>query len=333
MNATKHLLCSLLTVLLMTACKSESQPAAGFIQVQPQAETQPVPDREDAADDPVIWIHPQDPLKSLIIGTDKQFGLLIYNLQGEQVQAVERGRLNNVDLRQGIKLADELVTLAIQMVLPLLMEDPYGVCMHLDSMGHAHAFVNSTDGEYQHWLLNPQDELRPQLLNTFKLASQPEGCAVDDVTQMLYLGEENRGIWMLPLAQVGLAPGSMRLLDSLESSYLAADIEGMDVYRRNDEAWLVVSSQGNNSYAFYDLKRSGAYSGSVRITANEQLQIDGTEDTDGLAVTPVSLGMAYPEGLLVVQDGKNSMPDANQNFKLLSWHVVMQALKADMPEL
>jgi phytase-like protein/calcineurin-like phosphoesterase family protein len=35
-------------------------------------ETDPVPHRGDAADDPAIWVHPADPSLSTIIGTDKQ---------------------------------------------------------------------------------------------------------------------------------------------------------------------------------------------------------------------------------------------------------------------
>ena len=39
----------------------------------------------------------------------------------------------------------------------------------------------------------------------------------------------------------------------------------------------------------------------------------------------------YPDGLLVVQDGFNTLPADNQNFKLVSWEQVMQAIKG-MPE-
>jgi 3-phytase len=34
----------------------------------------------------------------------------------------------------------------------------------------------------------------------------------------------------------------------------------------------------------------------------------------------------FPEGLLVVQDGFNEMPDEAQNFKFVSWQQVVKAL-------
>ena len=45
-------------------------PVTGTI-VQPEAraQTAPVPHTKDAADDPAVWIHPQDPGLSLIRGT------------------------------------------------------------------------------------------------------------------------------------------------------------------------------------------------------------------------------------------------------------------------
>lgn len=37
-------------------------------------ETDPVPHDGDAADDPAIWVHPTDPGRSVILGTDKRGG-------------------------------------------------------------------------------------------------------------------------------------------------------------------------------------------------------------------------------------------------------------------
>ena len=43
----------------------------------PRMETAPVPSSGDAADDPAIWIHPNQPADSVILGTDKQDGLVV----------------------------------------------------------------------------------------------------------------------------------------------------------------------------------------------------------------------------------------------------------------
>ena len=44
-------------------------------------------------------------------------------------------------------------------------------------------------------------------------------------------------------------------------------------------------------------------------------QIDGVEDTDGLALKVFKSDL-FPEGMLVVQDGENGLE--NQNFKYIS---------------
>jgi 3-phytase len=52
------------------------------------AETQPINDVGDAADDPAIWAHPSAAEKSLVLGTHKKRGLLVYSLDGSWMQGV-----------------------------------------------------------------------------------------------------------------------------------------------------------------------------------------------------------------------------------------------------
>ena len=53
-------------------------------QVSATVETDPVPGGGDA-DDAAIWVHPTDPALSMIIGTDKESGLGVYDLSGNQI--------------------------------------------------------------------------------------------------------------------------------------------------------------------------------------------------------------------------------------------------------
>ncbi|MDA0315062.1 MAG: phytase [Bacteroidetes bacterium] len=62
-------------------------------------------------DDPAIWMHPSDPNKSLIIGTDKDSlgALYVFNLEGKIMDSLVRKgiqRPNNVDVGYGLTLAD-----------------------------------------------------------------------------------------------------------------------------------------------------------------------------------------------------------------------------------
>jgi len=98
----------------------------------------------------------------------------------------------------------------------------------------------------------------------------------------------------------------------------------MDVYRKGDKAYLIVSSQGNDSYVVYQAEAPYTYIGRFRIGINAEKSIDGASETDGLTVSSADLGDEYPHGMLVVQDGRNMLPDDAQNFKYVDWDDIRQ---------
>jgi len=68
------------------------------------------------ADDPAIWIHPTDPQKSLIFGTDKDAkgGLYAFNLAGKTVQHIEGlERPNNVDIEYSFTIGGKTIDIAV----------------------------------------------------------------------------------------------------------------------------------------------------------------------------------------------------------------------------
>ena len=81
---------------------------------RPILQTPPTPHAGDSADDPAIWIHPTEPEKSLILGTDKQGGLHVFNMDGTQHQLVSDGcKPNNVDVIHGFVLGGREVDIAV----------------------------------------------------------------------------------------------------------------------------------------------------------------------------------------------------------------------------
>ena len=73
-------------------------------------------------------------------------------------------------------------------------------------------------------------------------------------------------------------------------------------------------------------QRRAARQFSIVATADDT--IDGAEDTDGIAVTHQTLAN-HPKGILVVQDGFNFDSEqiaTNQNFKMIDWRAVEEAL-------
>jgi 3-phytase len=72
----------------------------------------------DDADDPALWIHPTDPGRSLIVGTNKVLApngaLVVFGLDGRTRQTVSGiDRPNNVDVEQGVVLDGRSVDLAV----------------------------------------------------------------------------------------------------------------------------------------------------------------------------------------------------------------------------
>ncbi|MGX9772902.1 phytase [Janthinobacterium aestuarii] len=335
---------------LKWAGQAETSPAVAII--APQAQTEPMARQGDAADDPAIWLS-SNPADARILGTNKKQGLLVYDLQGKQTQLLEVGRLNNVDVRQNISLGSGKVDLAVatqrddnSMMLftinadgvvaeagrfPTGLKSIYGMCLYQPASGGVEAFINDKDGTFQQYSIGLSgSKFSATLLRSFKVATQPEGCVADDANARLFLGEETRGVWTT--SADAAKPDALAMVLPV-GAQLTADVEGMAIYRKPggkaDSGYLIVSSQGDNSYVVLDAKAPYKVRGRFKVGFNLPAGIDGTSETDGLDVTSANLGGAYAQGMLVIQDGYKRLPDGPQNFKYVAWGDVAKALKLD----
>ena len=68
-------------------------------------------------DDPAIWLHPTEPARSLIVGTDKvetNGGLYVFALDGSLRQKIgPLDRPNNVDIEYGVRIGDRRADIAV----------------------------------------------------------------------------------------------------------------------------------------------------------------------------------------------------------------------------
>jgi 3-phytase len=348
----------LIVLIALVSCKSNSTDNAsgnndeemikpGLHQVYATIETMAVQDDEDAADDPAIWFNEENPSKSLIIGTNKQRGLLVYNLEGEQVFNFNCGRVNNVDVRKNFPLGNQLIDIAaasnrsgniitIVKILPSgelidisagiiesSLNEVYGFCLYHDRENDKfYAFMNGKDGGMEQWLLfdNGNDKIDAKMVRSFNIGSQPEGCVADDELGFLYVGEENNAIWKYSASPD--ANDDRVMIDDTSSQYIEADIEGLALYYANDgKGYLIASSQGNNTFVVYQRENDHKYLGSFEIVDGD---IDGVAETDGIEVCSFPLGTHFPHGVFVAQDGFNKDGDENlnQNFKLVPWESI-----------
>ena len=317
-------------------------------------ETVPVETGGDAADDPAIWINPADPAQSVVIGTQKQSGLYVYGMDGKVLQFLPDGRMNNVDLRGGFRIGGREVTLvtasnrttkgiSIYALDPATrqltdvadglqdtgFDDPYGLCMYQSAKTKkTYVFVNQGDGKMRQWELvaTPAGKVRAKLVRDLPFGSQVEGCVADDETGMLYTGEEDVGIWREGAEPRG-GPARKMLAKITDNPALKDDMEGMSLYKLDaTRGYLIVSSQGNDSYAVFRREGGNDYVGSFRVGADAAAGIDGISETDGLDVASLSAGPGFAHGLMVAQDGRNVSPPEHQNFKFVPWDRIADAL-------
>lgn len=339
-------------MLLLAGCSTvASVPSQVASNVAPNvaavAETDPVDTAADAADDPAIWRNPRDPAQSLVIGTDKKAGIHVYDLTGKRVSFTPAARLNNVDLRdlgagRVIAAASDradvdqahvslfrLDTAARRLVpigrYPVGPGEAYGMCLWTRAKDKAlFGFVVLKDGRIDQVRIELGGDLagpspRVTTVRSMKLGTQAEGCVVDDRTGLLYVAEEDVGLWRF--AADPAAPTTATPIAQVDGKTLVADAEGLALAPSGRTGgYLVASSQGDNAYTLYRLP-GVTYAGRFRIAGGEH---DGTSDTDGIELTLGDFGPDYPKGLFVAQDGDNA-PDT-QNFKYASWAQVLKAL-------
>ena len=123
---------------------------------------------------------------------------------------------------------------------------------------------------------------------------QVEGMVVDAEQRFLYSGQEQVGIWKIPVNQ--FSAGHAELIDSVKSygvpydrvfdeeeeeysceyrfdqdpgvagQHLEADVEGFTIYRsdKSGGGYLIASSQGDNTFAVYRRKGDNRYLGASR---------------------------------------------------------------------
>ena len=315
--------------------------------VEPRVQTEPVARLGDVADDPAIWVHPDDPARSRVLGTNKKQGLMVYDMAGRQTQFLDSGRLNNVDLRQQVLFDGQSFDLAVASqrddnVVVLYgidaggtvaeltrfatgFDNIYGICLYQPKAGGLEVIVNDKGGAFRQYRVQRDSGVfRAVLGRAFKVATQPEGCVADDRSERLFIGEEKRGVWTLAASAAQPARMSMALA---VGKHLHADVEGMAIYHGALASYLIVSSQGDSSYVVLDAAAPYRVRGRFKVGFNLAAGIDGTAETDGLDVTSRKLGGAFEHGMLVIQDGYKRLPDGPQNFKYVSWDEVARALQ------
>lgn len=337
---------------LMFAVGCASSPSNKmYPKVAASVETAEVNSTGDAADDPAIWVNSESVEDSRVLGTDKQAGLYVYDLQGEVRQFLPKGELNNVDLRQNVDFGRGAqvdlaaatnrsingvslfsidtsgeISEAGDFAVPTT--EPYGLCVGYDENGYR-VFVTYKTGEVEIHEVTAKKSgagYNAELKATLQFGSQLEGCTYDEVQNFLFVGEEETGVWRVALnGNEEIGRGTVDVVGSVTG--LVGDVEGIDLWRgEGTSGFLVASAQSANRYVVYERATPNRWVGTFAIKEREDGTIDEVTHTDGLTISSVVFGDLFPEGLMVVQDDTNDDDSRIQNFKYVSWTDIADAL-------
>ena len=307
--------------------------------VSAKTETDPMFGVGDQADDPAIWVSDDEDQPSIILGTNKDAGLHVYGLDGAEIQFLDVGAINNVDLRGRYAVAsnDEVGALTWFVIsrnpdAPVLhigntaveTVEPYGVCLGQDEDGLVAAITYKT-GLVEFWRADQSKDadISATLERTLQLPSQLEGCAFDETQGLIFIGEEAFGLYAFAYRDPKAEPV---VVDSIAAENgLVADVEGVSVYWAQNGGYIIASAQEADRFVVYDRLPPHAPRGVFSVQASADDRIDEVTHTDGIDVVSSPLP-GYPQGLLVVQDDGNPESGVDQNFKLVDWADIAAAL-------
>ena len=309
-----------------------------YKEVTANVETEPVFAGDDAADDMCVLENIINPESSLIISSDKKYGIIVYDLEGVKLYDYEVGRINNVDILPSRSLqnkyivagtnrtynsidiylfnsAGELENLILRKEIPSL-KDVYGITFYRDDF-NTYLFISDKKGNVEQWSYN-NDEVNSEIkfVRKLKFSSLVEGLVADESKGKIYIGQERKGIW-----ELNAFPSfdSQKKLIFKKSKNFKPDFEGLALRDDgNGEGYLIASVQGSNGYLIIDRKSLDA---KIFFRIIDGDKIDGTTETDGIDVTSIKTSK-FPNGFFIAQDDDND--GLNQNFKLVEWNKILK---------
>tara|TARA_B100001175_G_scaffold313112_1_gene320180 strand:+ start:14 stop:1021 length:1008 start_codon:yes stop_codon:yes gene_type:complete len=309
-----------------------------YKEVTANVETEPVFAGDDAADDMCVLENFNNPENSLIISSDKKYGIIVYDLEGVKLYDYEVGRINNVDILPSrsfqnkyivagtnrtynsidiylFNSAGELENLILRKEIPSL-KDVYGVTFYKDDF-NTYLFISDKKGNVEQWSYN-NDEVKAEIkfVRKLKFSSLVEGLVADESKGKIYIGQERKGIW-----ELNAFPSfdSEKKLIFKKSKNFKPDFEGLALRDDgNGEGYLIASVQGSNGYLIIERKSLDA---KIFFRIIDGDKIDGTTETDGIDVTSIKTSK-FPNGFFIAQDDDND--GLNQNFKLVDWNKILK---------
>ena len=278
---------TIINILCFTSCNVDETKNYNNKIIKPVIKTDLV---KHDTDDPAIWINPEDPSKSLIIGTDKDEdgALFVFDLDGniiEEKTVSNLKRPNNVDVEYGLILngvATDIVVTTERLThkirvfsLPDMDEVdnggitvfegeelnlPMGIALYKrPTDGAIFAIVGRKEGpvDLYLWQYLLEDDgsgnvkaTKVRSFGTYSGLKEIEAIAVDDQLGYVYYSDEQYGVRKYH-ADPDAVDANTELGIIYTQDYLD-DNEGIAIYTINDSTgYILVSDQRANRFRIY----------------------------------------------------------------------------------
>lgn len=296
-------------------------------------------------DDPAIWINPEDPSGSMIIGTDKDTdgGLYAFDLNGKIIYKVPGlKRPNNVDIEYGLMLNGKKTDIAAVTeretnkvklyALPELKEigefsvfdgesdrGPMGISLYKNPQtGDVSAIVGRKSGPdngylWQYKLSEKNGTITGEVVRKFGKYSglkEIESIAVDDEMGYVYYSDEQFGVHKY---YADPEKGNDELLLFGKDDF-TSDVEGISIYPTSKQTgYILVSNQQNDTFNIY-LREDPSKGKIAEIPVS-------TSESDGSEVTHINLGPKFPKGVFVAMSN-------GKVFHLYDWRAIEERINS-----
>lgn len=299
------------------------------------------------SDDPAIWLDPENPAGSLVLGTDKGGSIFVFDLDGKILAdktVTGLGRMNNVDIEYGLALDGVKTDIAVATDRPTSQlrvyrlpevtavdgggievfagqepaNRPMGVALYKRaSDGAIFAIVSRKEGPsgaylWQYRLLDDGTgsvvAKKVREFGQFSGTGEIEAVAVDDELGYVYYSDEGAGVHKYHADPD--APKADEELALFATSGFTEDREGISIYKINDgTGYILVSDQQANAFRIFTREGEPGNPHDHRFVKSVQVS---TNESDGSEVTNATLNANFPGGLFI------AMSD-DRTFQFYSW--------------
>lgn len=285
-----------------------------------------------------LWMHPNDPALSLVVGAGGNAGVTLTTVDGQQlagfpgivvdaiavsygfgggsgemalVVAHDRGAaaLRAFSIDPQTRSLSQLTTAPLQLDTELT-----GLCLYRSpATGKAYAFASTDAGQLQQWELSARGgAVQGRMVRSLAVGSGAGSCVADDAQQVIYVADESIGIWRIAAEpEADLAARELLVLTAPRGP-LGEEVKGLALRHGEGASWLLAADEEAGAVHVYRLPEA-EHAGAITLSGVEGAQFESL--WAGAAPSPRDTGV-----VLLSDEGAGA-------FRVLRWEAIEAALE------